>query len=82
MAFLNSGLEYEWPSIAVEAPIVLILCRLLHLRGKMSNIENAINQRLADFGELSVWPFRRRPEFSSAVDKDLGKADSGEVGEH
>lgn len=82
VAFLNSALEYEWPSIAVDAPAALILCRLLHLPERATRIENTINRRLANFGELSVWPFRRRPEYNSALEKQLRKADSGEAGEH
>lgn len=67
VAFLQSTLEYEWPSIAVEPPVTLILSRVFRLPRNAATIENTIHERLASFGDFDVWPFRRRADYEKAL---------------
>jgi hypothetical protein len=59
--FLHSNLEYEWRRFR-PAGIKLIFFRMLHLQ-KAEVLEQQAVERLREFGELDVWPFRRREDY-------------------
>ena len=58
-AFLDSDLEYEWPSSIHMVPVSLILLRLLRLRKATEDRERKEIERIRSFGDYEVWPFLR-----------------------
>ena len=57
-AFLQSDMEYEWPSMS-RAPIMLILLRLFGSRKAVEKREQEEMERIRSFGDFEVWPFAR-----------------------
>jgi hypothetical protein len=62
-AFLDSDLEYEWPSSSHMAPVSLILLRLLRLRKATEDRERKEMERIRSFGDYDVWPFLRTQDW-------------------
>jgi hypothetical protein len=58
--FLQSGREYEWPTLGAEAAFKRFLTRLTCGRLVFPG------SRLADFGDIDVWPFVRVEDFDEA----------------
>jgi hypothetical protein len=62
MAFLDSGLEYEWPP-ALQAPLSLAFLRLVRLRKKVEQRERQALDKLRALGDWEVWPFVRKSDY-------------------
>jgi hypothetical protein len=68
IAFLESGLEYEWPpSFPKPAGLTLTLMRVLRLRKKVEEREHLAIKELEQFGDLNVWPFVRDTDYQTAI---------------
>jgi len=65
IAFLDSDLEYEWPSLM--ASFWLIFLRVLRFRKRAAEVEEHEAQELAKLGDLEVWPFLRREDWERAT---------------
>ncbi len=57
-AFLDAGLEYEWPPLG-PASANLILLRMFRFRKAVEKREQQEMERISSYGDFDVWPFLR-----------------------